>query len=111
MPDMGPQEENAMVEACLSEQESGRHAFKDGWRSAHEYLTQRKTAADHASSQPVAAQRNPLLGEDRIELHWYGWGGPIGELSPLCDLTSAQAHQLVQQLTSLLTIEPGSDDA
>jgi hypothetical protein len=49
-----------------------------------------------------------MLGEDRIELHWYGWGGPIDALSPLCDLTRAQAHRLVNDLRGLL-IEEATD--
>ena len=47
-----------------------------------------------------------MLGEDRIELHWYGWGGPIDDLPPLCDLTRAQAHNLVMNLRSLLETDP-----
>jgi hypothetical protein len=70
----------------------------------------KKSCLDHQSFTPVVPRWNPALGEDRIELHWYGWGGPIEELPPLCDLTRAQADRLVQALRSLLEIDPGADD-
>jgi hypothetical protein len=62
---------------------------------------ERKSCADHQSFAPVVPRWNPALGQDRIELHWHGWGGPIDALPPLCDLTQRQACRLMQDLDSL----------
>ena len=59
----------------------------------------KKSVEDHQSFQPVVGRYDE---QERIELHWYGWGGPIETLPPLCRLTRAQTHQLVMQLTGLL---------
>jgi hypothetical protein len=59
---------------------------------------EKKSVSDQSSFCPVV----PRWNGDRLELHWYGWGGPIDELEPLCDLTKAQGIALIQMLNSAI---------
>lgn len=69
-----------------------------------------KTCSDQSSFAPIVPRWNPMLGEDRIELHWVGWGGPIDNLPAMCDLSRTQALRLVEALRSLLESDPGAND-
>lgn len=66
-----------------------------------------KSCLDRESFAPVVPR---FRFDNRIELHWVGWGGPIERLPPLCDLTVSQARRLSSDIEALLqTVVAGED--